>query len=320
MLHRIEVHIKVSANITNDSRTYPNVVKTGTRRGILVPDCSLASLMATRKRLLRSRASMLALGHVIRADVVATNEQVAAFMAKTKDQINQQLQKKQPVMVGVNNQGWGHYVVLTGIARYQGVDTWLIHDPLSTEITTLAQKYNNRYYTTRVFNGAVAAQQPATPQRHLYITVPTKRSSLASRTTIQAASDDSFLVTDQLGRATGYDNAAGVERSEIPGGIYSRDFLTAWGDDGNAIGGNTWVAFDLSEPQEGNYNLLFAGVGVPVRIDLVGDDGTVTTTMLDPQRQFNGRVEYNLSVSAGQTPTLTVTPTQQFVFLPTALR
>ena len=48
---------------------------------------------------------MLALGHVIRADVVATNEQVAAFMAKTKDQINQQLQKKQPVMVGVNNQG-----------------------------------------------------------------------------------------------------------------------------------------------------------------------------------------------------------------------
>jgi len=129
--------------------------------------------------------------------------------------LNAALAAGYPVVVGVKlnaNDVPGHFVLVTGYENGQ----YTIQDPGYANRTTL-DDYNGEYVTRGiVVPGGFVAPNSVRAQG-----VPGDLSGL----TVAVDQHASVLVTDALGRRTGYDAGAGVEREEIPASAHFHEGL-----------------------------------------------------------------------------------------------
>ena len=248
----------------------------------------------------------------IQTNVVRTSDKDAdAFVARTKEEVNTAIGDNKPVMVGVKSStGTGHFVALTGIARVNGVDTWLVHDPLRDDVTTLYPAYGNRYYRIRGF-------KPLAVTSSLSVLIPlAPNAARASATITDSSGVVGFVLTDPLGRRTGVlpDQQT---LQEIPEAIYLQDSLTPIGSGP----GLQWLALAVANPTEGVYTLTIAGSGTyPLTVETAAMPGSYS------------RAERTVSLTSGLTESyvvayasdapLTVTPVQSTnqLYLPSVVR
>ncbi|MDO8613596.1 MAG: C39 family peptidase [Dehalococcoidia bacterium] len=153
-----------------------------------------------------------------------------------------------PVIVGVPYCGKlgcenpGHFVVVTG--RQGG--TWSVNDPGGHGGQTL-DAYN-------VDAQLMSADPPPTSLRWY---VPGGQQSRAQML-IQAHSPIELLVTDPVGRRTGYDAATGLIINEIPGASYGLDQALVDQETGATLPGVLTLYLDL--PSTGSYRLDIVAV------------------------------------------------------------
>ena len=102
------------------------------------------------------------------------------------------------IIAGVNNGGFGHFVVITGKTVVNGKTTYTINDPIHGKTTLLAQ-YGD-----------------ATTSLRFFTVRPVNQANLV----ISAYSPVEFVVTDPNGRRSGLDPRSGQSLTEIPDAIY----------------------------------------------------------------------------------------------------
>lgn len=161
----------------------------------------------------------------------------------------------------------GHYVVATGKTEINGVPTYTINDPYYGQ-TTLAEKWNNSYQYLILYSGTAAD---------------------LSKISISAHSPVELLVTDSLGRRTGYDPINDVYWNEIPGAVYYNETLAT-----NETGGGQLPESKIlliNSPIEGNYQIQVIGTGTgDYTISSVASNWLGSTN----QSSFTGSIEQNL--------------------------
>lgn len=241
-------------------------------------------------------------------NVFTSDADADAFVARTKQKVNIAIKADEPVMVGVkSSSGIGHFVVLTGIARVNGVDTWLVHDPLRNEVTTLKQVYSNRYYNILGFKSSVVTSS-------LNVVIPiTQNASRRSAKITDALNSIEFILTDPLGRRTGMlPNQQGVQ--EIPEAIYGLDSLTPI----NGGTGHQWIALTVENPIKGAYTLAIAGSGTyQLAMDSTDSTGLYSQAETAVSLTPGLTAAYVISYTSG---TPTVVTSLYFVHLPLVMR
>lgn len=172
------------------------------------------------------------------------------------------------IIAGVNNGGYGHFVLITGKTTFNGRPTYAINDPYHGK-TTLYQRYGDA--TTSL----------------LFFTVrPVNRANLA----ISAHSPVEFVVTDPAGRKAGYDPRTGTTVDEIPGAVYETIEL---GPSDGAVAGVESSVFPqmmIPAPEDGEYTTEVIGTGSgDYTLQLVASnwEGDVT------QSSVTGTIELN---------------------------
>ena len=138
-----------------------------------------------------------------------------------------------PVIVNLNTGGDGHWVVLTGSAP--GGDFYIL-DPNSSK--TLLSQYTTsqaQWLASWVINGGASIGA-------------------------QAHSPVAMLLTDPLGRRTGYDPATGTEVNEIPSSSYGL-MGGIENDETNTDGIPGLLTVEANDPIPGNYTLQITGTG-----------------------------------------------------------
>ncbi len=161
-----------------------------------------------------------------------------------------------PVIIGVdlrpNSKGVlvpNHWVVATGKTTVGSQSTYSINDPIYG-ITTLLDKWSNNYSNIVLFSGT-----PADPR--------TLR--------ISAHSPVELLVTDPLGRKSGFDPTTNTTWNEIPNAIYVEQSLAP--DDGSSVPALENKFLDISSPLDGDYVIEMIGTGEgPYEIDSFASD------------------------------------------------
>ncbi|MDX1418124.1 MAG: hypothetical protein R3293_28240 [Candidatus Promineifilaceae bacterium] len=183
------------------------------------------------------------------------------------------LRSGNPVIIGVG----GHFVVATGKTSVNGVSTYVINDPIYGQ-TTLYEQHSNQYYSIRLLSGTSADQR-----------------SLR----ISAHSPVELLVTDPLGRRTGYDPQNNQYWNEIPDSSY---FVEAIAAEGNPALGD-WIESKIlliPPTVDGEYTIAVHGTGQGTyEIDTYAADwqGRVTSEVMHGQAQTGSvdeiKVDYN---------------------------
>lgn len=131
-----------------------------------------------------------------------------------------------------------HFVVATGKIVVNGSPTYSLNDP-EFGYVTLEQKYNGVYYKM------VTYSQTSEDKRSLRIS---------------AHSPIQFVVTDPLGRRSGYDPATGQVLDEIPLGEYFEDAIVGNGDPDSGVYLSSLV-FEVNDPVDGIYAYTIYGTG-----------------------------------------------------------
>lgn len=113
------------------------------------------------------------------------------------------LQNGQLGILNVSNGGNGHFVLVKGFARRDGVDTVVINDPYESRgSTTLYEQYGNSHLgNVRWFSHGEQTVRP-------------------NYVTLYADCPVELLVTDRHGRRTGYEPTTGRLYNEIPSSSY----------------------------------------------------------------------------------------------------
>jgi Leucine-rich repeat (LRR) protein len=183
---------------------------------------------------------------------------------------------KGPVIVGVKFEtrdgkyGAGHYVLVTG--HQDGKYT--IVDPGYSAKTTLAD-WGNEFSIRGVVTsagtratsceGAAVASDAAPSLGEMIIGID----------------DQSILVTDELGRETGFDAVAGEVKEEIPGSVY---YVDALDDDTTGALGEDYSAFVVIwQPAPGSYQINVTGMetgSYTVTYSSFSRDGTLGAPVL----------------------------------------
>jgi hypothetical protein len=165
----------------------------------------------------------------------------------------------------------GHYVVATGKTTVNGVDTYVINDPIYGE-TTLEEQWNNNYVTMALFSASETGQQL------IYFV---------------AMSPMEYIVVDPLGRKSGYDPTTGKIWDEIPGAAYLYEGLAP------ENGGLPKFAKTLSipDPVDGKYESILYGTGNGSYKFEISNMDWQSTVM---EQSFSG------NISTGQVVTYTV--------------
>jgi hypothetical protein len=130
-----------------------------------------------------------------------------------------------------------HFVVVTGTTIVNGIETFTINDP-ATGSTNLLDGYG-MYYGVNYYFGAQRAPSEGSIQISIYSPVH-------------------LLVTDPLGRTTGYDPRTELSWSEIPLSGYGND--TIGGPDGSVLP-ETYVLF-IPKAVEGKYQVQVIGYDI----------------------------------------------------------
>ena len=183
--------------------------------------------------------------------------------------LNADLCCRGPVILNVPN----HFVVATGNAKVNGVDTWNINDPGYRSRTTLLA-YGNDYSSMRRFG-------PATDD--------------SSAMLLRAHSPVELYVTDSQGRSIGINPATGELHKEIPNAKYYVEEPLAEGSGAKVV--------EIFKPINGDYQVKVIGTGTgQYLLDNYGYDVSGSISNVDT---FSGDIipeavhEYFIPYSAG---------------------
>ena len=149
----------------------------------------------------------------------------------TRDQLQQYICTFGPQVLDVGH----HYVVAFGMDNEE--TTFLIVDPDSGVVTTLADKYNDFYERIRCFRGPDFSPNYSTLEIRLH-------------------SPGELLIESPSGDKTGYDPISGAEYSDIPHSSYNTDGMAdlVTGDPGP-----TTKVLEIMLPEDGDYSLVVTG-------------------------------------------------------------
>lgn len=148
----------------------------------------------------------------------------------------------QPVILKIPaqpNTPSGHFVAATGVTETAGGDlTFAINDP-EYGATTLAEYHNNNYHSARLFGDTQKNESALFVSGHSPI---------------------ELVITDPLGRKSGYDPRTGTTLAEIPGATYG---TVTFGpvDAATAEAEVEAREFHLGDPVEGTYVIEVIGTG-----------------------------------------------------------
>lgn len=145
-----------------------------------------------------------------------------------------------------------HFVVATGITYVGGVKTYSINDPIFGQ-TTLKEKYNNRYESMTKFAATAVNVRQLVAAAGVPKTLPLK----AGRGTLVEAQFE-LIVTDPLGRKTGFDPETGIAYDDIPDASYVTQAIAAADGSGVAFEEKFVV---MSNPVDGAYTVEVMGTG-----------------------------------------------------------
>jgi hypothetical protein len=197
-----------------------------------------------------------------------------------------------PVISPSTQEAGGHSVVTTGRDDPVSPTTWKILDPDGGLATTLKDKtvYANKYFGMRVIAG---------PQREFIHN---------GRVIAQLFSPAEVLVTDPLGRRTGFDPLTNATFNEIPLAGYGRQAL----EDLESDTGDEWREFDVVEPGDGAYEFTVTGTATGVydlqfiTVDRDGaDQASLNFDQVPTAPGVVHRYVVQYSATPGATPTLT---------------
>ena len=164
--------------------------------------------------------------------------------------LNDYMLSGNPVIIRVSNSAGGtHFVVATGKTIQNGQSTYLINDPIYGA-TTLLSKYQNSYSGIVLYSGT-----PADPR--------TLR--------ISAHSPVELVVTDPMGRKSGFDPRINRTWNEIPNAIYMvQSIAPANGPNTSALEAKF---LEIISPLDGGYQVDIIGTGQgPYEIDTFASD------------------------------------------------
>ncbi|MFH1565786.1 MAG: C39 family peptidase [bacterium] len=149
--------------------------------------------------------------------------------------LDEYLVSGKPVIIGVTGIYGKHWVVATGKTVVDGTSTYTINDPVYGN-TTVKERYHNTYADITLFNDY------AVDARSLVIS---------------AHSPVEFVVTDSLGRKSGYDPVIGVVWDQIPNAVY---YTRELGPNGPGVSLHS-KELDISSPLDGEYTITVIGTG-----------------------------------------------------------
>lgn len=96
-----------------------------------------------------------------------------------------------------------HFVVAVGTTTVNNTPTYVINDPVYGQ-TTLYEQYNNQYTSIRLFTAQLSERRTLSVSAH---------------------SPVELVITDPLGRKTGYDPTTGIAWNDIPNASYTIDAI-----------------------------------------------------------------------------------------------
>ncbi len=173
------------------------------------------------------------------------------------------LQNGELGILSVNNGGYGHFVLVTGITYVNGVKTLSINDPYSSRgSTTLYSQYSN------VHTGVVKWFGPGSDSVH------------GNHVSIEAHSPLHFVVTDSYGNKTGYDPISGVTYNQIPESTYFLEFEP----DKPLATTEPIKAFDVAVLEDMVYRVDLIGTGngtYSIVFNGTTDDGSLDTQVIN---------------------------------------
>ena len=179
----------------------------------------------------------------------------------------------------------GHFVTVVG--RDISDETWKIYDPNPKKGITTLSDYGNVYLGTRIFSGNSSNY-----------TDPLNRLTF----TIYSPAD--LLVTDPLGRITGFDPISKINYTQIPGSGYQGESL----DDGESgqESESHWFVLDIYAPIEGKYTVQVTGTDtgtydLEVRTTSLTGDASPVFAMNSIKTERGKIQRYELSYSATST-------------------
>src|SRR5215213_565250 len=161
--------------------------------------------------------------------------------------------EQKPVILRVQNgnQQCGHFVVATGSCN----GTYKLNDPGHANVHQLSDApYIGRWYGYRKYDPSNGVPRPAV--------------------VINMYSPAEVTVVDPNGRRTGLDTNTGQILEEIPGSSYS-DEGGLEDDEGSNVHTETFRSLHLSEPINGNYQIIVSGTGSgPYTLEIVARDSS----------------------------------------------
>jgi len=205
-----------------------------------------------------------------------------------------------PVIIGVNlrvdSQGRTyptHYVVATGKTTVSGQPTYSINDPIYGA-TTLYEKWSNNYSSITLFSGTQA-----------------DRRSLR----VSAHSPVELLVTDPLGRKSGYDPATGTFWNDIPDATYLINAIAADANPDQGLFLESKVLI-VNNAIDGQYTVSVLGTGQGVyEVNSIASDwmGQIS------RRTFTGTAQAG-SVDSQTVSYSSYTGVNELIYLPFVVR
>jgi hypothetical protein len=155
--------------------------------------------------------------------------------SRDDQKMNQHLVSGNPAMVMVKTLYGTHFVTVKGRTQINATDTYLINDPI-WGATTLYEHYNNTYSKAYYYTGSTST----TNLSHLQIS---------------ALSPVHLVITDSLGRKSGYDPRTDTTWDEIPNAGYTTEDIAE--PDGDTLG-DTKILL-ITHPMEGEYDIEVIG-------------------------------------------------------------
>lgn len=177
----------------------------------------------------------------------------------------------------------GHWVTVTGVVRNSQGETYALNDPIWGQ-TTLAEHYPQRYSSLRIYRST--ATRPSRPAMTMYAAAAQPAIHAGQATQVLQDSPVQLLVTDPLGRKTGYDPSTGATWNEIPGSTYGSYSIRQ--PDGASTPRN--YELTIAEPLDGDYSVQAIG-------QAAGDYAVQVTTQ-DPESDAGDRI-YTGAATAG---------------------
>lgn len=180
----------------------------------------------------------------------------------------------------------GHWVTVTGVVQDDEGTTYAINDPINGQ-TTLDNAYAQYGYSYLQVYRATATR-PSRPSIMMYAAAAQPALQSSAATQVLQDSPVQLLVTDPLGRKTGYDPSTGMVRNEIPGSTYGSYSISR--PDGASTPHNYQLT--VAEPLDGDYSVQAVGQAAGAY--------TIQITTQDPESNAGDRVFTGVATSGSQ--------------------